>query len=245
MPSYQTTGVVIGRTNFGEADRIVRLLTPDHGKLSVVARGVRKLKSRTAGHLELFGEVELVLAQGRGNLDVVTSARLNWYPHQLTTDYNALSLAYVFASAVDRIAQEHQTHPELYHHLSEALRTVDAGAIGPLPELWYKLRLLNLAGLRPELECCMVCGQDDAAASYQFDAARGGIVCGSCASALAQPMSTTIIKLWRLLCDRSYGAVHSINGAVELAQASLPLCDEFYEHHVGRAFRPGQFGAGA
>jgi DNA repair protein RecO (recombination protein O) len=242
MASYGVNAIVLGRTNFGEADRIVRLLTPDHGKLSVVAKGVRKLKSRTAGHLELFGEVNLMLASGRGNLDVVTSARLSWYPHQLTADYAALSLAYVFASAMDRLAQEHHNQPELYAHLAEALRVVDAGATGPLPELWYKLRLLNLTGLRPELERCLVCGQADGSLSYYFDAARGGIVCEACATTVAAPMSTTTIKLWRVLCDRSYGQVHHIAGATELAAASLALCDQFYEHHVGRAFRPGGFG---
>ena len=70
-PSYLTKGIVIGRTNFGEADRIVRFFTPDRGKLSAIAKGIRKIKSRSGGHLELFGEVSLMLATGRG-LDIVT-----------------------------------------------------------------------------------------------------------------------------------------------------------------------------
>lgn len=237
MPSYQTTGLVLGRTNFGEADRVIRLLTPEHGKLSVVAKGVRRVKSRTAGHLELFGEVELTLASGRGNLDVVTSARLNWYPHQLAANYGALGLAYMLAGAMDRLAGEHQAQPELYAHLAEALRIVDAGATGPLPELWYKLRLLHLVGLRPELDRCLVCGQDSGGASYCFDASRGGIVCSVCATTAAPAVSTSAIKLWRLLCDRTYGQIHHIAGAEALAAATLPIVDSFYEHHVGRVFR--------
>jgi DNA repair protein RecO (recombination protein O) len=241
MPSYQTNAIVIGRTNLGEADRIIRFITPDHGKLSAVARGVRKLKSRTAGHLELFGEASLTLAAGRGSLDVITSARLNWYPHQLTADYSALGLAYAFGSAIDRMTQERHPQPELYAHLAEALRVVNTGAGGSLVELWFKLRLLNVAGFRPELAHCMVCAQARAEANYRFDAARGGLVCSACASATARPLSTNAVKLWRLLSDYPYATVHQIAGAPELAAATLALCDEFYEHHIGRAFRPGVF----
>lgn len=238
MPTYQTTGIVISRTNFGEADRVIRFMTPNHGKLSAVAKGVRKIKSRSAGHLELFGEVSLMLATGR-NLDVITSARLAWYPHQLTNDYARLGLAYAFAGMIDRVAQEHESQPPLYAHLSEGLHAIDSGARGPLVELWFKLRLLQLAGYRPELSACVICGQADAAASYYFDAERGGITCDTCAGAIARPLDTSTIKLWRLLSDYSYATVAHIAGGPALAAASVPTCDEFYEHHIGRAFRPG------
>jgi DNA repair protein RecO (recombination protein O) len=101
MPTYQTTGIVIGRTNFGEADRIVRFITPEQGKLSAVAKGVRRIKSRLAGHLEVFAESQLTLATGR-NLDVIASARLTWYPHQLIADFQRISLASSFASHISR-----------------------------------------------------------------------------------------------------------------------------------------------
>jgi DNA repair protein RecO (recombination protein O) len=235
VPSYQTTGIVIGRTNFGEADRIIRLLTPEHGKISAVAKGVRKIKSRLGGHLELFGEVGLMLATGR-NLDIITSARLSWYPHQLATQYAQLELAYLFGRLIDRVAQERQAQPELYTHLSQALRATDAGATGPLLQLWFKLRVLQLAGYRPELTACLVCGRHDAGTAYFFDASRGGIVCASDSSAVAAPISTETIKLWRLLSDYPYATIAHISNGPQLAAASLVLCDTFYEHHLGQAF---------
>lgn len=238
MPTYQTTGIVIGRTNFGEADRIIRLITPEQGKVSAVAKGVRKIKSRLSGHLELFGEVNLMLATGR-NLDIITSARLAWYPHELVGDYERLSLAYACAGLIDRVAQEHQSQPELYAHLREALQALEAGARGPLIELWFKVRLLQLAGFRPELSGCLVCGRHDEATSYRFDAERGGLTCADDAGATAHPIDANTIKLWRLLADYPYVTVAHVAGGSDLAAASLPLCDEFYEHHLGRAFRPG------
>ena len=61
---YPTPAIVIGRLNLGEADRILTLLTPDYGKLRVSIRGVRKIKSRLAGHVELFSQTRLMLAKG-------------------------------------------------------------------------------------------------------------------------------------------------------------------------------------
>jgi DNA repair protein RecO (recombination protein O) len=235
MPTYQTTGIVIGRTNFGEADRVVRFLTPGHGKLSAVAKGVRKIKSRSGGHLELFGEVSLMLATGH-NLDVVTSADLIWYPHQLSANYERLNLAFAMARALDRLTEPGQPQPKLYHLLREALGEINGGAGGPLPELWFRLRLLELLGYRPELNKCLVCGSADAGQAYLFSAERGGIVCASDAGATDQPMSQSAVKLWRLLSDYPYATIAQIADAPTLAAATLPSCNAFYEHHLGLSF---------
>ena len=75
MKTTRVKAVVLRRTNFGEADRILDLLTPD-GRLSVMARGVRKEKSKLAGGIELFAECDVVVGQGKGDLGVLVSARL-------------------------------------------------------------------------------------------------------------------------------------------------------------------------
>jgi DNA repair protein RecO (recombination protein O) len=241
MPTYQTNGIIIGRTNFGEADRVIRLLTPDHGKVSAVAKGIRKLKSRNAGHLEPLGETNLMLARGR-NLDTITSARLVWYPHQLAASYEALSLAFAFATAIDRLTEPGQASPQLYATLKEALQTLDGGASGNLPELWFKLRLLNLLGYLPELTTCTSCSQHDTTGNYSFSPARGGIVCQADTTPGDYPMMPNTIKFWRLLSAHPYAVATAISQAEALAQDSLAACDAFYEHHLGRAFRPTELG---
>ncbi len=237
MPTYQTTGIIIGRTNFSEADRIIRLLTPSHGKVSAVAKGVRKIKSRLAGHLELFGEANLMLASGR-NLDLITSARLIWYPHHLAANYESLGLAYAFVTALDRLTEPGQANPNLYHLLASALQALDAGATGPLPELWFKLRLLDLLGYRPDLTGCLICGRHDLDTAYAFSPDRGGLVCTADAAPGDQPFNPSVIKLWRLLSSQPYEPISRIVGAPDLATATLATCDAFYEYHLGRAFRP-------
>ncbi len=232
MQQYQTTAIILARTNFGEADRILRVLTPQHGKLSVIAKGVRKIKSRSAGHLELFGETQLTLTKGR-NLDIITSAKLTWYPHQLAANYDQLQSAYAAARLIDRIAQERHEQPELYAHLREMLRALNETTESSLMQLWFELRLLGLMGLRPELTHCLVCGRDDANTSYGFDAARGGLVCTADAPLAGEAMPHATIKLWRLMLDYPFATISHISGGPQLAAASLADCRAFYLHHLG------------
>jgi DNA repair protein RecO (recombination protein O) len=236
-PSYQIEGIVIGRTNFGEADRVVRFITKEHGKVAAVAKGIRRIKSRAGGHLELFGEVSLMLIPGR-NLDTITSARLLWYPHQLVGDYDRLGLAFVIAKAVDRLTEPGQPTPAVYSVVREALGALDAGASGPLIELWFKLSLLESLGYRPELSGCLVCGNHSATQVYAFSTERGGIVCAADCAALDVAFSLADIKFWRLLCDYPYVTIAHITDATALAAATLNLCDSFYEHHLGLSLRP-------
>jgi DNA repair protein RecO (recombination protein O) len=237
-PTYQTKAIVIGRTNFGEADRIIRFITPDHGKVSAVAKGIRKIKSRSGGHLELLGEVNASLLQGRSGLDTVATARLLWYPHNLVGDYQRLGPAFMVATAVDRLIEPGQPQPALYTVVREALGALDTGATGALPELWFKLRLLDILGYRPELSACVVCGEAGESTQYHFSLTRGGIVCHPDSSPLDPPMTTGQIKFWRLLSDYPYGTISHIADAGELSSATLSLCDSFYEEHLGRAFKP-------
>lgn len=235
MPTYATTGIVIGRTNFGEADRIIRLLTPDHGKLSAVAKGVRKIKSRAAGHLEPFGETNLMLATGK-NLDVITSARLAWYPHTLATDYPRLQFAFSLSAALDRLLEPGHPQPALYAVAKEALQVTNITGPSSLLELWFKLRLLECLGYRPSLEGCAVCGRTDTDAGYRFDATRGGLLCANDSAPTAPPIDIPTIKLWRLLTTHSYATIAQLQGAPTLAERSLPLCHQFYEEHLGYRF---------
>lgn len=233
MKSYKTTAIVLGRTNFGEADRILSVLTPDHGKLRVVARGVRKIKSKVAGHVEPFSRVELMLAPGR-NLEVVTSARLLEYPHGLSDDYGRLARAFTLAQMLDRLTPEGHAQPELFELMLQVLEQLRRPVPPELTEAYAKLRTLAILGYRPELEACVVCGSAEPVA---VDAARGGALCETCRGA-ASPMPGQQLKLWRLILRYDLEVLHKIGDAAPAAAASLEQLDRFYDYHFGRRFTP-------
>jgi DNA repair protein RecO (recombination protein O) len=239
MPTYKTTGLVLRRHNLGEADRIITFLTPQYGKIRAVARGVRRIKSRMAGHLELFCDVELMLAKGR-NLDVVTSARLLGDNEVISRNFEHLSYGYMLAEMLDKLVHEDQAQPALYQLAREFYVELAGSGPSPLLELYYKLRLLDHLGYHPGLDACAVCGASDPTGGFWFNPEHGGIVDDAHAGEIDWELSVPKIKLWRQVLARPWSTVSQISEANELAAASLPVCDGFYDYLFGARFKSKQ-----
>lgn len=144
--SLRTKAIVLRRTNYGEADRVLSLLTPERGKLSAIAKGVRKPKSKLAGGLELFAVCDITLLDGRGDMALVTSARIDQFYGEILQEYERMQLAYEFIKALNRAA-ETVTEPEFYYLLGDGLRYLNTKTVNwRLTELWFKLRLNMLLG---------------------------------------------------------------------------------------------------
>ncbi len=124
---YDTEGVVLRRTDFGEADRILTIFTPAHGKVRAIAKGVRRTTSRLAGHLELFTRTQLLLATGR-DLDIVTQAEARERLDALSRDVARASAAWYATELVDRFLADADPHPRLYALYVATLRRLAADA---------------------------------------------------------------------------------------------------------------------
>ena len=238
---YPTSAIVIGRLNLGEADRILTILTPDYGKLRVSVRGVRKIKSRLAGHVELFSQVRLMLNKGK-SLDIVTSAELVHSLDGILGQPERLDLAYLMATMFDRLSLEGEAQPELYALGEEFLAALESGGDVPLLELGLKLRLLAVLGYQPELSHCVICKRSDESSVYYLSPEKGGLVDESCGVAGGYRFDQRAIKLWRLALSLPLARLKEIEGAPQLAKDSLDLCDQFYEYHFGRRFTGGLSG---
>ncbi len=235
MGYYKTEGIVLRRTNLGEADRIITFLTPDHGKLKAVAKGVRRIKSRMAGHLELFGRVNLQLATGK-NLDIITSARLNGPADTISGDLDRVSSGYLFAEMIDRLLDEGVENSELYRQVAETFEALSLAGPGPLLELGFKLRLLDALGYHPHLDGCTNCHRTDGDVDYFFSLSSGGLTCSAHVTDRLRGMGHNEIKLWRLLLDHSTSQVSHLAGAAEASARTLPIVNDFYDYTFGKRF---------
>lgn len=147
MSSLTTKAIILSRTNYGEADRIMQILTPDNGKLGVIAKGVRREKSKLAGGIELLAISDLTLHRGRGELAIVTSARLDKFFSRILEDYSKLKLAYYILKDVSKAA-EILSEPEFYEVLRVALESLDIPEVSDeTVELWYRLQMAILLGV--------------------------------------------------------------------------------------------------
>ena len=177
MGLYRDEGVILKTTKLGEADRIITMLTRNHGKVRAVAKGVRRTKSRFGARLEPFMRADMLLAQGR-NLDVVSQAvSLAPYAAPISADYQAYESANVIVETVDRIVTtEHESATSQYVLLIAALHALAEHQHDPESIAYsYVLRSLALAGWTPRLASCVVCGRADDLG--YFSPSAGGVMC--------------------------------------------------------------------
>lgn len=170
-------GIVLRGFPFGEADRVVVLLSPNHGKLRAVAKGVRRTKSRFGGRLEPFTHVDLMVYEGR-NLDTITGAEvIEAFPH-LRGELDRVMAAGTLVEAVDAVAQERESSPRVFLLLLRGLRALEAGPVHPDLVTSFLLKVSEAVGLAPALERCADCGTADR--PLRFSLAAGGAVCDRC-----------------------------------------------------------------
>ncbi len=142
--NVKTYGYVLRRTNYAEADRILNLITPI-GKIAAMARGARKEKSKLAGGIEMFTLTEYNLHKGKGDLMVVTGARMVEHYNEIVKDFDIMQLAGMFLKRVS-IASENSDSSDYYGILDQSLRALNDGIQKELVETWFFLNLLKSMG---------------------------------------------------------------------------------------------------
>jgi DNA repair protein RecO (recombination protein O) len=141
--TYKTEGVIIKRLNFGEADRILTLYTKHYGKISALARGVRKLTSRKGGNLELFNLSTLFLARGK-NLDIITEVQVKNSFENLKKNFKKVCFAYQLCELVDKLTAENQPNRQLFELFTSSLQNLSAGEEEDQKDLIVKFEISTL-----------------------------------------------------------------------------------------------------
>lgn len=147
-----TQGIVLSRTDFQEADRILTLLTPDHGKLRVIAKGVRRPRSKLAGGIELLSVSDITVMPGRGDISTLISTRLVNHYGQIVRDIERTMLAYELLKKTNRVTED-AADQEYFNLIKNTLEGLDDPELSAqLVELWFSMQLLKVAGHAPELK---------------------------------------------------------------------------------------------
>ncbi len=229
-PLYRDTAVVLRTYKLGEADRVVVLLTEEHGKVRAVARGIRKTTSKFGARLEPMSHVRLLLAEGR-DLDIVSQADTVESLAPLMNDLDHLTSGLAILEAVDQIAPDREPAPELYRMLVGALRTI-AQRPSTLVVAAFYWKLLALEGVRPELDACVRCGEEGPLVA--FDVGEGGVLCRSCRT--GHPLSAEALELMRMvLGGRLAAALDAAPGPATHEVATHAT--RALEHHLERRLR--------
>lgn len=152
MNQLSTQAVILSRTDFGEADRILTMLTPDHGKLRLMAKGVRRVKSKLAGGIELFSVSDITYIKGRGDIGTLVSTRLIRHFGKIVGDINRTMFGYDLIRQLNK-ATEDEPEPEYFDLLQRSFESLDDPGVSiELIRMWYGAQLLRLAGHMPNLQ---------------------------------------------------------------------------------------------
>ncbi len=247
MGQLQTEALLLRAVDTGESDRIVHLLTPETGRIAVIAKGARRSTKRFPGTLDFFNELRVQIERKRGTgLALLAHARLIRTFHGLREDTNRFALACYLLELLERLAPESGRRGDLaalYRVAVESLEAIDALPAQARLRVLLELRTLSAVGLRPELARCVRCGKPLASARVDFSVAEGGPLCEAC----RQPGDDAIpVHLGTLRAlERSLGFAPAHWGRLGLDAGALreaqQILGRFLRFHVGAALRSEAF----
>ncbi len=222
-------GIVLRSFPFGEADRVVVLLSPSSGKRRTVAKGVRKTKSRFGGRLEPFTHVDLVLYEGR-NLDTITQVSvIEAFPH-LRSDLDQVVAAGTMVEVADAVAQEDEPSVRLFLLLQRGLKALDAGPLHPDIVTAYLVKAAEVIGLAPALDHCAGCGTR--AGLVRFSFADGGAQCEQCRGRGAYALRDGLTAYMARLMAAELGALPEAE--LSMSRDAMGVARRFVEYHLER-----------
>lgn len=221
MNRFTTSGIILARTNFGEADRILTFLTPNHGKVRAIAKGVRKQKSKLAGGIELFSVSHLTLLVGRSEINTLMSTRLDKHYANIVKQLPRSDAAYEMIRLSNK-ATEDQPEAGYFNLLKQGFESLDDLSLEPaITQLWFEMQLLKLAGHSPNLHSDSRGTKLASSLSYNFHHEQMHFVAEA---AQHGAFSANHIKFLRVgFAAAGPKILGRVNGATELAGATKEL----------------------
>ena len=239
--TYKTEAIVLRSMRLGEADRILHLYTAERGRVSAVAKGIRKTKSRYGARLEPLSHVAIQLHQGAGELQTVTGVDLISSHSAVRDQTYRLNVGLIGAEAMLRLFTEQEKNERAFTALAkflEALEETDARTSRPAVDalaLSFQLKLLWLSGYLPHLTSCAECGAADVPL-VGYSPKAGGAVCRACAQG-ALPLSPTGIEGIEQLLGRPLSEAHAAGLTDRAVRDALRVVTASYEYHGGFRLR--------
>jgi DNA repair protein RecO (recombination protein O) len=206
--TFRTDAVILRRQDFGEADRLLVLLTPEHGKFRAIAKGARKPIARKTGHVELFALVDMLIARGR-ELYIITQAETKEVFLPLRENLVRATYANHLVELLDRFTVEQDASHAEFDLLVNALGWLCTEIDPRLVARYYEMRLLRLAGFAPSLYRCCI-GQEELEPQDQFfSPVDGGVICPDHYAGMDRgtPISLMALKILRYMQTRPWEAV--------------------------------------
>lgn len=233
--TVRTEAIVLRHKDWGEADRLLWLYTRKMGKVRAVAKGVRKIRSRKAGHLEPFTRVNLMMARGRDLLIVTQAETLDPFS-TIREDLIHIGYAAYVVELLDRFTYDEDDNQQLYRLLKETLSRINSFENPVLPVRYYEIQLLNLLGYRPQLFNCVQCESEIQPEDQYFSISQGGVLCPKCGPKVADASQILMetLKYLRHFQRSPFSEVDHIHLSPELNRDLENLLQQYFTYFLER-----------
>lgn len=240
LTTYRDHAVILRKLDYGEADRIFTLLTRTHGKVGAIAKGVRRPESKLGPSLELYGHVDVLLAKGRGELDVV--AQVQRLPGtRIAGEVERMSHAALIAELAERVCEDRHPVDGVYELTVTALDELARETDPRRASAYFLMSALDLLGYAPQLHECVSCGEPLAARPAAFSAAAGGFVCSRCEMPGMRQVPLAALKVLRLMAAGDLATYRRLKLDDGLMEEIEDVLTAQLEHHLDRRLKSLQF----
>lgn len=234
MAILKASGFVIRAFNYQESGRIVALLSPQLGKISLLAKGARRMDSRFGAALDLLNLIEVVFYEGKGLNLLKDAAIIEHYP-KLKRDQERLEAAMQAARSLNLLLREGQGEGQVVALFKEFLGELNekTGLQLELLKLGFKLKLIDILGFRPELEGCATCRRElERGEQSWFSPQAGGVVCSGCKGPQDRELPPPLLQGWKMIFRLPLGRLERLALPGELVSGGGELLDQFISYHL-------------
>lgn len=192
---YKVEGIVIRNMDYGEGNKIISLYTRETGKMSVMARGAKKLKSRHSAITQLFTYGQYVVYKA-GQMGTLNAGEIIDSHHKLRENLHAAAYSSYLAEMFEKLTGDMEPNPALFEQLLAALKAIEANKEPSVIIHIMEMKMLALSGYLPELSHCVSCGSEEG--DMFLSAVNGGVLCGKCKG--KDPYAIALsVAAWKLL----------------------------------------------
>ncbi len=243
MPTYQADAIVLHRLDYGEADRILTLLTREHGKLAAIAKGSRRARARSGSGLDLFTRWQMMLAKGR-NLDVVAQSERRGDTRNISGDLRRTAYACLVAEVTDKVLEDRHPVDEVFELVAITFDRLNAPERAARADTaWFLMRILDLLGYQPQLTDCAGCNEALPEAAAWFSPLLGGLLCRKCGAhdQAGSPISVNGLKVLRVMAAGDGALYDRLRLSADLFNEIEPALEAQLEYHLDRHLKSIEF----
>lgn len=234
----KTEGIVIKAINYGEGDKILTLYTRTHGKIAVMAKGVRKTKSRLNAVAQIFTYGEFVLYLGR-QMGTLNQGDINFHFSDINLDIEKTAYAAYIVELVDKMTDSNESNPFLFQQLLSALEHINAGKDLEIVARIFEMKIFLEGGYRPKLHSCTLCGAQENLTSFSIR--HGGLICNRHENERAIMLQNGTIKLLRMFEALDISRLGNIDVKSSTKNQLQFIMREFYDEYVGTPLKSRNF----